>query len=334
MRNRIAVLTVAAIAVACTAASHAEVAPQHAVLRVSVDGKHRQTLFTPRGFAIGDFSARRGEFLTESGRDLQLRDLHGSLLHTTVTMPEQIETADWSPDATWIAFTVADLSTCALTSQACATFRLWLVHPDGSGLHKVADNALSPAWSPDGRLLAYVDGFSTYDQLGRVVVAHADGSSPRALKARGGIVQIAWSPRNSQLAYATSSDRGGITYVVPAREQAAARRVAAGRPFAWSPTGTTIAIVRTEPGRGLHPRQDLELVDLRGHRRHVVTSSPSIGFVSWSPDGRWIAFVRTNGPTAELAVVRPDGTRLHGLVRAPADNQVFWSEHGATLVVG
>ena len=55
----------------------------------------------------------------------------------------------------------------------------------------------------------------------------------------------------------------------------------------------------------------------------------------WSPDGRWIAFIRSerNTPDAERGVwlIHPDGTAAHFL--APGTTPVTWSPDGSQLVV-
>ena len=79
----------------------------------------------------------------------------------------------WSPDGRWIAF---------LSGQKVGS-AIFLVHPDGTGLHAigprhVALGASTPAWSPDGRTLVY-----TRETKGRTALwaIGADGSRMRTL---------------------------------------------------------------------------------------------------------------------------------------------------------
>ena len=92
-----------------------------------------------------------------------------------------------SPDGSRIAFTALD--------------RLWVAAADGSDAERLTDAAVSehqPAWSPDGRWIAYVawDGSGAH-----VWKARADGSgSPIRLTERTAIyVSPAWSPAGDRL---------------------------------------------------------------------------------------------------------------------------------------
>jgi Tol biopolymer transport system component len=117
----------------------------------------------------------------------------------------------FSPDGAWLAFTRgrdSELEQARLrTSQA-----VWVMRPDGSDQHKLADRAQDPAFSPDARRIAFA---SDRDRNGRLnygdraffandlYVMSSDGSSPRRLTRTNALnEQIpAWMPSGEQIAY-------------------------------------------------------------------------------------------------------------------------------------
>src|SRR5262245_2223884 len=58
---------------------------------------------------------------------------------------------------------------------------VYSVKADGSGLRKLADPGEQPAWSPDGKRIAYVVNVSHVPGDGRLWVMKADGSGKRQL---------------------------------------------------------------------------------------------------------------------------------------------------------
>src|SRR5439155_12327140 len=73
------------------------------------------------------------------------------------TYPSVLE---WSPDGRWIAYAAYDAETLRAD--------LWLVRPNGDGLHRIARDVGAFAWSPSGRRLAFASE-------GHVGVADLDG---------------------------------------------------------------------------------------------------------------------------------------------------------------
>ena len=119
------------------------------------------------------------------------------------------------------ACTLVTLTTSAAASHAAATERtgtiafirmvndrayggaLFVVRPDGSGLRRLTPPSTKVywyAWSPDGRLIAYIDrGLSLW-------VVRRDGSGRRLLlpKSRLQSVGLSWSPDGSRIAITTN----------------------------------------------------------------------------------------------------------------------------------
>jgi Tol biopolymer transport system component len=82
----------------------------------------------------------------------------------------------WSPAGDWIGFVLARDWRSSI----------WLIRPDGSGLHELVASGWGPCWTPDGRQLIYTTGQdSRAAHLERIgldggapVVVRTDASTP------------------------------------------------------------------------------------------------------------------------------------------------------------
>jgi TolB protein len=144
--------------------------------------------------------------------------------------------------------------------------------------------AIEPAWSPNGRLIAFV---SKRDGVSHVYVMNADGTGVRRLThSRAEDDGPTWSPDGRRIAFA----REGALFVVDSAGGPARRlgRVFAGRVAdpAWSPDGKSIAF-DYRPGDS----QEIWVVGADGtHARQLTRLNALSGYPSWSPDGRRLAF--------------------------------------------
>jgi hypothetical protein len=156
------------------------------------------------------------------------------------------------------------------------------------GAHHVLPIGYAPAWSPDGRRIAFVVKGDLWD-------ADADGTH-RALIVRDAD-QPAWSPNGRRLAFT----RSGVVYTVRADGEDE-RKLASGEHPAWSPDGNRIALDR-----------DDEIVTLNWYGGGVKDAGAGTD-PSYAPDGR-------------LAVVR-DGEVFAGERDLGPGSEPAWSADG------
>jgi WD40-like Beta Propeller Repeat len=165
-------------------------------------------------------------------------------------------------------------------------------------------SGIRPAWSPDGRQLAYG---GDYD--GNVWV---DDRSYPVGDITGG--RLAWTPDGQSLLY----ERGGIRLLDTTT--GAERLVSPGTWPALSPDGRTVAYLRYKRQKGTkNPiASTLEVVELAGGNRRVLarTTGPAFGPhfewpPQWFPDGSAVAVARRIAQQGPWAVERVglDGSR-------------------------
>ena len=224
----------------------------------------------------------------------------------------------------------------AFVSNRAGSNDIFSANPDGSGLVNLTATAgvdeLDPAWSADGRRLAFA-------RAGSLWVMNADGSGQRQLTNSPAADELdqtpAWSPDGREIAVARSDISGnwGI-WIVPEGGGPARRLTSqlndAGRDQwpAWSPDGSTIAFSRSM--RGFASQLALVPADGSGTVQIVDTGiTSSNDHPSWSPDGTRIAFDANGGEA--IVIVEADGTRVPlGFVLFGQDPE--WSPDGSAIV--
>jgi len=191
-------------------------------------------------------------------------------------------TPRWSHDGQWITYVGQDLDES----------RIFLVHPDGSGLHKVDEISWpsSPSFSPDDRKIAYN---KVYGHL--YVVDLAEPDHPIDLGVHASYPE--WSPDGNRIAYSNWANGGGYnsdifvydfrTGLPPTQITHHTGDEAYNYP-SWSPDGTMLTFQKL----GLDGDYDVWRMNDDGSNQINLTpwSSTDDACVSWALDGQHIVF--------------------------------------------
>ena len=235
------------------------------------------------------------------------------------------------------------------TSTTDVDCDIYAVDADGGNRRALAANdsdggvdSFDPAWSPDGRRIAFVEG--QYDQTGRtneLWVMHHDGSMKVQVtdfvETGEGFFSPTWSPDAQQIAmvFRTSdparSGRPGPALYVVRPDGSDLRRVAETDSgflellpvAAWSPDGSRIAVVVHDS------RDDTQRINLVNPRTGAMTPLGELDDVQqldWAPAGQHL-LVQRGPPTSSLetcasahttvSLLSPEGVERNVVTRVP-----------------
>ena len=236
--------------------------------------------------------------MNPDGSDItQLTTDSGSHLHPS-----------WSPNWHQIAFE--------------RIYDIFVINADGTGLTQVTHNgpvtsSAQPAWSPDGRRLAFASG--DRGRLYGISVMNSDGTEVTPLTTpvfaydavQSSDYSPAWSPNGKQLAFVRVS-RDGITSDICVMNADGsevtqlthnASGVVVSRP-AWSPNGKRLVFSANSELDGSYTNS-ARVFTINPDGSDVVEFT--IGIIpAWSPNGRQIVFDGSNG----IAVMGADGSGI------------------------
>jgi TolB protein len=219
--------------------------------------------------------------------------------------------------------------------------RLMRVDADGHGAVAVpsaGNPALSPAWAPDGRRIAY----TAFVRSGQPIVLQ-DLVTRRRTVVPGTEVGLnitpVFSPDGRRLAFAHGTDAGTDLYLsaVDGLSARAPQRLTVGRfadnlSPAWSPDGTRLAFIST---RARSPQLYVMAADGTGQEvlaRFDYGATGTTSAPSWSPDGQFIAFHREVGGSPQLFVLDVATRGVRQLTGSGRNEDPSWAPDSRHLV--
>jgi Tol biopolymer transport system component len=206
------------------------------------------------------------------------------------------------------------------------------------------EKAESPAWSSDGRKLAFLGYCGGYVSCRNVEVTNADGSGRKALldvpnpvpADFAWVLSFAWSPVEDKIAYIELKDRVGQRAVVITNADGSGQKEvplpAAGRcktrgfpSVAWSPDGDRVAVTGCADGQP----EVFVIAKNADNAQAVVKGSDA----QWSPDGKRLLFVHdseTPRPVISIWIANADGKEPQKLLDAKTLG-LTWSPDGKSI---
>ncbi len=298
---------------------------------------------------------RKVAFVQERGvhgrySDIYVVNADGSGRRRLTQSPQNDGDPVWSPDGRRLAF----------VRIRGGRADIYVVNADGSGLRRLAHAiaftpmvgapisgfGANPAWSPDGRKIAFM---SNRDGTDDIFVVNTDGSGLRNLTRSQGHDRARiwkgrkhkrsswfstdgpmWSPDGQKIVFQSERDRPSELkraacrprcereeiYVIDA-DGSRLRRLTHNWTFddapVWSPDGRKILFLRRH-----HP--DVYVMNADGSGQRNLTRSLTYPLAShrapaWSPDGRKILFVSNRDGNGEIYVMNADGSGLRKLTQ-------------------
>ena len=220
----------------------------------------------------------------------------------------------------------------AYVTKSGNRYNLWVADADGENAQSAlasSEPIISPAWSPNGRELAYV----SFESRKPVVYVHEITTGRRRLIAnfRGSNSAPAWSPDGRTLAVTLTRDGGSQLYTISSRGGEAKRLTQSSgidtEPL-YSADGKSIYFVSD---RGGAPQ--IYRMPAGGGEAQRVTFTGNYNISpALSADGRWLAYISRINGAFKLQVMELATGNVQSLTDTSADESPSFAPNGRLII--
>ncbi|MGH3050101.1 MAG: hypothetical protein ACRDLK_08075 [Gaiellaceae bacterium] len=175
---------------------------------------------------------------------------------------------------------------------------IWVMRANGSHRHRVAKTGTEPAWSEDGRKLVFSDRGDIW------LVRATGGGLTRLTRAKADEFRPAWAPDDSEILYA----RGNAIWRMGKDGRGQHRLIRNASDPAWSPGATHVAFLRGDV---------VWIAKRSGTGARPVPGATGVAQFAWSPDGRLLVTAPVD--RGDLTVMATDGSGARPLTGDSGD---------------
>jgi TolB protein len=213
-------------------------------------------------------------------------------------------------------------------------FELQIADADGAGAETALaslEPIISPAWSPDGRRLAYV----SFEAKKPVVYVHSllDGKRHAVAHFRGSNSAPAWAPDGKTLAVVLSVEGGSQIYTLSADGSGPRRRLTASSAIdtepRYSPDGQSIYFTSD---RGGSP-QIYRMSAAGGEPQRVTFEGSYNVSPRLSPDGKTLAYVSRNAGRFQVALLDLANRQVQIITDSEHDESPSFAPNGRMILL-
>lgn len=216
--------------------------------------------------------------------------------------------------------------------------RVYRLDSDGSGLQPLTgetEEALSPAWSPDGTKMVYTQFAGGRGALVVLTLATGQRATVPGLAADLNITPV-FSPDGRSLAFARSNEEGTDIFTFNVVDWCCLQRLTVGR-YAdnlsptYAPDGRRIAFVSTRASLPQIYVMDSDGADQELFAPFDYGVTGSSNAPEWSPDGAMVVFHREVSRVPQLFLLEVAGRRVRQLTSTGRNEDATWAPDGRHL---